>query len=61
MTLLGDRDFIGGIQSDGFGASGRGRLVSQTQTREFDHIRGAEIQVPQAMTGKRSSDGIRSG
>src|ERR1035441_9228178 len=41
------RDFVGGVQGDGLCASGRRRFVSQTETREFSHIRGAEIQLPQ--------------
>src|ERR1700687_229172 len=40
------RDLVGGVQGDGFRASGRRRFVSQTETREFSHIRGAKIQMP---------------
>src|SRR5258708_17346299 len=40
------RDLVGGVQGDGLRASGRRRLVSQTETREFSHIRGGEIQMP---------------
>src|SRR5580658_1107670 len=48
----GHSDLVGGVQGDGFGASGATRLINQafvgqTQTREFTHIRGAEIEMPQ--------------
>ena len=46
LQKRGHRNLIGGIQGNGLRSSGSRRFVSQTETREFTHIRGAKIQMP---------------
>ena len=54
-------DLVGSVESDSFCASGSHRFVSQTETGEFTHIRGAKIQLPQVIDREPQlrSDAIR--
>ena len=45
-------DLIGCIQRHGFGTTRFYRLVGKTQTREFIHVWGAEVQMTQVTDGE---------
>ena len=45
FPIFGYRDFIRGIESNRLSAARLGRFIGESQTREFTHIWGTEVEM----------------